>query len=189
MIGFISGIIKAKNANSIILLTTSGVGYKVSVSSITISKLKVDDSVELFIHTHVREDQISLFGFLTESDLNVFEMLITVSGVGPKTALNIFGAGNGEKIKHAIGSRDKLFFKGVSGLGTKTTEKIFVDLKNKVDELPDAVNGELTGSAEEAMSALMNLGYQRHEIFDFFKRNPGVEEEKVEAIVKKFLKK
>ena len=152
-------------------------------------KLKVDDSVELFIHTHVREDQISLFGFVAQGDLDVFEMLITVSGVGPKTALNIFGAGDGEKIKRAIGSRDKIFFKGVSGLGTKTTEKIFVELKNKVDELPEVVNGELTGSAEEAMSALINLGYQKYEIFDFFKRNESMKEKTVEEIVKGFLKK
>jgi Holliday junction DNA helicase RuvA len=189
VVGFLSGIIKAKNINYIVVLTSSGVGYKVFVSSIIAAKLKADDAIELFIHTHVREDQLSLFGFSSEQDLEVFELLISVSGVGPKTAMNIFGVGNGAQIKRAIGSKNKVFFKGVSGLGTKTTEKIFVELKNKVEELPTTPNGELTGSAAEAMSALMNLGYQKYEIFDFFKRNHGVEEETVEMIVKRFLKK
>ncbi len=189
MIGYLSGIIKVKNINYVIIVTDSGVGYKVFLASRVLEQIKINTNFNCFIHTHVREDQISLFGFPKEQDLDVFEMLITVSGVGPKTAMNIFGVGDGEKIKRAIGSRDKIFFKGVSGLGTKTTEKIFVELKNKVDELPEAVNGELTGSAEEAMSALVNLGYQKYEVFEFFKRNRGIEEKSVEEIVKKFLKK
>lgn len=191
MIGYLKGVIKAKGGNYVVLLTSSGVGYKVYLSSLTLAKIKIGADFTCFIHTHVREDQLSLFGFVNEDDLQVFEMLISVSGVGPKTALNIFGAGDGQQIKHAIGSKNKMFFKGVSGLGTKTTEKIFVELENKVGslQLADGSWENMTHSVDEAVSALMNLGYQKYEIFDFFKRNRGVEEETVEKIVKRFLKK
>ena len=173
-----------------VLLTSSGVGYKVFVPTSVAKKIKLGASCELWIHTHVREDQISLFGFASKQDLDAFELLITVSGVGPKTAMNIFNAGNGEDIRAAIFQQNKMFFKGVSGLGTKTIEKIFIELKNKVSRTSYSMNQSLiTNNLEEAFSALQNLGYQRNEIFDFFKREKGIEEKKVEEIVKKFLKK
>ncbi len=191
MIGYLTGNIKSKNNNSCVILTSTGVGYKVFLPLNAVEKMKVGESVECFIHTHVREDQLSLFGFLREQDLNVFELLITVSGVGPKTAMNIFGAGDGERIAGAIAQKNKLFFKGVSGLGTKTTEKIFLELKGKVSSWQSADGrGEgITSNMEEAYSALQNLGYQNREILDYFRRNKGIENEKVEEIVKGFLKK
>ncbi len=191
MIGFLSGIIKAKNINSVVLLTRSGVGYKVFLPLRSVEKLKADENCEFWIHTHVREDQLSLFGFPNEQDLEVFELLITVSGVGPKTALNIFSAGNGAEIAKAISQKNKFFFKGVSGLGTKTVEKIFVELASKVGSQQFTVGseGDMTSSMEEACSALQNLGYQKNEIFDFFRRFPNMETEPVEKIVKRFLKK
>lgn len=189
MIGYLQGVVKVKNINSIVLLTSTGVGYKVYVPPKILEKAKQDSQCSLFIHTHVREDQISLFGFVTEQDLEVFEMLITVSGVGPKTAMNIFNAGSGEQISDAIFQKNKLFFKGVSGLGSKTTEKIFVELQGKVGATSTMDYEHITTNLEEAASALQNLGYHSREIFEFFRKNPGMEGIPVEEVIKKFLKK
>ena len=189
MIGYLEGIIKVKGINSVVLLTLTGVGYKVYVSPKILEKVVLDSSFAVFIHTHVREDQISLFGFAAEQDLSVFELLITVSGVGPKTAMNIFGAGSGEQISQAISQKNKLFFKGVSGLGSKTIEKIFLELSAKVG-VASTMNYELVSTnLEEAASALQNLGYQTREIFEFFRKNPGMENRRVEDVIKKFLKR
>lgn len=191
MIGYLEGKIKTKNINSVVVLTKSGVGYKIFLASRILDKLKADSEVELYVHTHVREDQISLFGFPSEKDLSVFELLITVSGVGPKTAMNIFSGGNGEQISSAISQKNKLFFKGVSGLGSKTIEKIFLELTGKVGSMQsaDGRGVDLTTNLEEAASALQNLGYQSRDIFEFFRKNQGMENEKVEVVIKKFLKK
>ncbi len=191
MIGFLEGIVKSKSATSIIILTSSGVGYKVSIAPRQLEKIKTDTSAAVFVHTHVREDQISLFGFVAQEDLDVFELLITVSGVGPKTAMNIFSVGSGEQISGAIANKNKLFFKGVSGLGSKTIEKIFLELVNKVGvRHGESLQYEyVTTNLEEAASALQNLGYQSREIFEFFRKNPGMEGERVEGIIKSFLKK
>jgi holliday junction DNA helicase RuvA len=190
LIGYLEGVINAKRVNSIILLTTSGVGYRVNVSPKFLEKVSLASSIAIFVHTHVREDQISLFGFLKEEDLDVFELLITVSGVGPKTAMNIFSVGNGTQISDAINQKNKLFFKGASGLGSKTIEKIFLELSGKVGSLNLEMGGmQITTNLEEAASALQNLGYQSRDVFEFFRKNQGLENEKVEMIVKRFLKK
>lgn len=191
MIGYLEGRIKLKGSGFVILLTSSGVGYKMYVSSRVLERVKIEEDLSFFVHTHVREDQISLFGFLALQDLDVFELLITVSGVGPKTAMNIFSVGSGEQIEDAILNKNKLFFKGVSGLGSKTIEKIFVELSGKVGDLKpiDRKDMQINTSMEEAIGALQNLGYQSREIYDFFRKNLGIENEKVEEIIKKFLKK
>jgi holliday junction DNA helicase RuvA len=189
MIGYIEGVIKTKGVNNIVLLTSGGVGYKVFLSPKVLEKVILGSSSSFFIHTHVREDQISLFGFSAEQDLEVFELLITVSGVGPKTAMNIFSVGGGEQISQAISQKNKLFFKGVTGLGSKTIEKIFLELNGKID-FGSTMNYEhVSTNFEEAASALQNLGYQTRDVFEFFRKNPGMESSRVEEIVKRFLKK
>jgi Holliday junction DNA helicase RuvA len=191
LIGFLEGIVKAKSVSSIIILTSTGVGYKVNISPRLLEQVKINTPFAVFIHTHVREDQISLFGFPAQGDLDMFELLITVSGVGPKTAMNIFSVGSGEQISQAISQKNKLFFKGVSGLGSKTIEKIFLELTGKVSSLQsaDGRGVQMTTNLEEAASALQNLGYQARDVFEFFRKNPGMENQRVEDVIKKFLKR
>lgn len=132
MIGYLQGVVKVKNINSIVLLTSTGVGYKVYVPPKILEKAKQDSQCSLFIHTHVREDQISLFGFVTEQDLEVFEMLITVSGVGPKTAMNIFNAGSGEQISDAIFQKINYFLRGLADWEVRQRRKYLWSFRGKL---------------------------------------------------------
>src|SRR3990167_916553 len=164
MIGFLRGEVFFREGNFVIL-DVSGVGYKVLAAQDVLEKTSKGISLELFIYTHVSEDNISLFGFLESSDLKLFENLIGVSGIGPKTAMNIFSIGSRSQIVSAIISADTSFFKGVPRLGQKNAQKIIIELKNKFGG-----NGELDlhcedmSGSEEAVNALKNFGFTSSEI-------------------------
>ena len=148
-----------------IILDVKGVGYKVLAARDVLEKAHKGSALELFIYTHVREDNISLFGFLKSSDLKLFENLIGVSGVGPKTAMNIFSVGDRSQIVSAIISADTSFFKAVPRLGQKNAQKIIIELKNKfggIGEI-DLSGGDMAGS-EEVVSALKSFGFTSREI-------------------------
>src|SRR3989344_6054392 len=118
MIAWLKGIILLIDSPYIIV-EVGGVGYKVLLSTKILSSLKTNDKIQLFTYTHVREDALDLFGFLTFQDLKLFEKLIGVSGVGPKTAIGIFTLGSSTEITNAILNGDISFFEGVSRLGRK----------------------------------------------------------------------
>src|SRR3990167_9962071 len=146
MIGHLNGEVIFKESNSIIL-DVKGVGYKVLAASDVLTKAHKGFPLELFIYTHVREDNISLFGFLEASDLKLFENLIGVSGIGPKTAMNIFSIGDRSQIVSAIISADTAFFKSVPRLGQKNAQKIIIELKNKYGSIAELdLSGEALGS-------------------------------------------
>ncbi len=166
MIGHLNGVVFFKDGNSIIL-DVKGVGYKVLGSRDVLSKAIKGTSLELFIYTHVREDNISLFGFLESLDLKLFENLIGVSGIGPKTAMNIFSIGTRSQIVSAIISADTSFFKSVPRLGQKNAQKIIIELKNKfggTGEI-DLSGSDMSGS-EEVVIALKGFGFTSKEIND-----------------------
>jgi Holliday junction DNA helicase RuvA len=166
MIGFLRGEVFLKEG-SYIILDVKGVGYKVLGSRDVLSKATKGFPLALFIYTHVREDNISLFGFMESSDLKLFESLIGVSGIGPKTAMNIFSIGNRSQIISAIATADTSFFKAVPRLGQKNAQKIIIELKNKfggVGELD--LNGEDLSGNEDVISALKNFGFTTKEIHD-----------------------
>jgi len=132
MIGSLKGKIVLKTDKSLII-ETGGVGYKVSVSPDVLSKTsKIGDEVFLFIHTHVREDALDLYGFLNLEDLNFFEMLLNVSGIGPRSALAILGVATIETLRRAIGTGDTSYLTKISGIGRKTAEKIVIELRDKI---------------------------------------------------------
>ena len=165
MIGYLKGVVFFKEGNSIILYVKV-VGYKVLAASDVLAKAVKGTPLELFIYTHVREDNISLFGFLESSDLKLFENLISVSGIGPKTAMNIFSIGTRSQIVSAIISADTSFFKSVPRLGQKNAQKIIIELKNKFGGIADLdLNGEALGS-EEVVVALKGFGFTSKEIHD-----------------------
>ncbi|MBI2613919.1 MAG: Holliday junction branch migration protein RuvA [Candidatus Levybacteria bacterium] len=166
MIGHLSGVVFFKEANSIIL-DVKGVGYKVLAAIDVLSKAIKGELLELFIYTHVREDNISLFGFLEALDLKLFENLIGVSGIGPKTAMHIFSVGNRGEIMSAITKGDVDFFTSVPRLGRKNAQKIIIELKNKFGGIGDLdLSGDDMSGSEEAVAALKGFGFTSKEIHD-----------------------
>ena len=159
MIGFIKGnLISAKPTQ--LLVDVNGVGYLCNISINTFEKISNQKSVSLFIHTHVKEDSITLFGFYTESEKIMFELLISVSGVGPKIALSILSGIQTDDLKNAIICADSSRISAVPGIGRKTAERLILELKNKVDQVKEEGGTELPFSMKnEAVMALSTLGY------------------------------
>ena len=144
--------------NGTALIVCGGVGYKVAVSAYTLGKIAGAESVLLYIHTHVREDQLTLYGFLNDDELEMFELLISISGIGPKVALGILSIADPNTIRTAIVHKDASLLTRVSGVGKKTAERVIVELQNKVKET------ELHGTAQaladqDALEALVAMGY------------------------------
>ena len=173
MIGSIKGKIILKS-EKFVIIEANGVGYKINVSPDTISRLaprkssgQNDTEVSFWIHTHVREDALDLYGFLEHSELEFFEMLIGVSGIGPKSALAILGITSIETLRKAIGTGDTTYLTKISGIGKKTAEKIIIELRDKVGEekMGNSLQGEL-----DALEALKSLGYSQNEAREALKK-------------------
>jgi len=159
MIGSIRGKITLKT-DKFLIVEAGGVGYKVSISPDTLSKQKEIGDVLFWIHTHVREDILDLYGFLDREELEFFEMLIGVSGIGPKGALSILGTTTIDTLKTAIRTSDTGYLTKISGIGRKTAEKIVIELRDKLGKDVDgtSLRGEL-----DALEALKSLGYSQNE--------------------------
>ena len=162
MISYLKGNILEK-ALTYIILENGGIGYKVFVTP-EILELKAGDAVTLYIYHKISDDGQSLFGLPNFAALQFFEMLITVSGVGPKVALAILSAAPVDAVKQAIISQDPAIFTRISGVGLKTAEKIIVELKNKAGAL-ETLPG-LGASSSEVFDALLALGYNQREARD-----------------------
>src|ERR1035437_472877 len=159
MIGFLKGTIELLD-RPFVYIDVNGVGYKVLVSDSVYSKLAKTEKIKLFTYTYVREDELSLFGFLEVEDLKLFESLITVSGIGPKTALNIFSFGGRKEVIDAIIKGDVSFFTSVPRLGTKNAQKIIIELKNKMGAGDDLdLSGKDFLENAEVIQALKNFGF------------------------------
>ncbi|MBI5358318.1 Holliday junction branch migration protein RuvA [Candidatus Amesbacteria bacterium] len=156
MIGYIQGEIKYTNIDSILVLVNN-IGYKVYVAKL----FPVGSQIELYIHTHVREDSLDLYGFANPSELQMFEWLISVSGIGPKTALLTMAQG-AAKIGKAIATADVGFFTQIPRLGKKNAQKIIIELKNKIGGLTD-LNLSQDEPTTEAILALQSMGYTQSE--------------------------
>ncbi len=167
MIVYLKGIILHKTANWLIL-ETNGVGYRVFTN---ISSIGNEGKATLFIHHHIREDQQTLYGFATLAELELFELLITVNGVGPKAAMAIMSSSKSDRIVGAIAQGDTAVFKAISGIGPKVAAKIIVELKSKVG----GIGGyDLIGldASSEVVDALEMLGYKKPEIAAVLKDMP-----------------
>lgn len=167
MIARIAGMIVEKFAGSLIV-DVSGVGYEVAVPTLEYESLALDQEVKLHTYHHIREQSQELFGFSTLSAKKLFEMLITVQGVGPKAGLSILSLGPSENVRNAIANSDSAYIQQAVGIGKKTAERVIVDLADKVG-LPtsfgrreDPIQTELDTS-DEALEALIALGYTLHD--------------------------
>jgi len=169
MIGSIKGRISHKSANYIII-DTGTVGYKVFITPLLWAQIKLNQEVTLLTLTYVREDQITLYGFSTMPELEFFELLLTVSGVGPKSGLGIMSLAGIDMIKSAIVSEDPSVFTKVSGIGRKTAERVILELKSKLKD--EASAAPVAREQSDAMDALIALGYKEQEARDALKSVP-----------------
>ena len=167
MIGHLRGEIARKGIQEVVV-DVAGVGYKVQIPLSTFYKLgREGETISLRIHTHVREDALSLFGFLTEHEQLLFERLISVSGVGPKLAVNILSGIDASELLDALRGSDIVRLTRVPGVGKKTAERLVLELKDKLPAPPAASETPSvppSSAKEDLLSALANLGYSRPEV-------------------------
>lgn len=159
MISFLSGKIYDKLPDSIIL-SVGGVGYRVVVIPSLYVSLVPSVPLDLYIYTHVREDTLDLYGFKTKEELLLFNLLLGVSGIGPKTALLVINKGV-EPVKNAIIKADVDFFTLIPRLGHKNSQKIIIELKNKLGGLVDLDLSSESPEILEAVEALQVMGYSK----------------------------
>jgi len=184
MIGKISGIVSEKERRWAII-DVSGVGYKIFLTDTDLKSFSIQKEATFWTHLVVREDVLDLYGFSDKETLSLFELLIGISGVGPKSALGILNLAPPEVLIEAIGTQNTSYLTKVSGIGKKSAEKIVLELKDKVGVIDEGTGGTL-GHDEDALLALKSLGYTREEARDALKRVPktvaGAQERIKEAL-------
>ena len=174
MIGYLKGDVIYKDLKSLIINTgnnSNGVGYKVYTTLDVLSGAEEGSNLSLWIHTVVKDDAIDLYGFTKREALDYFNLLLSVSGIGPKSALNILGLANTKNLRQAITSQDTSYLTNISGISKKIAEKIVMELKGKItensdDENPSPYNRQNRNVEVEAIEALKALGYTQKEAKD-----------------------
>lgn len=188
MIRYLSGLIIDKDEKSLTVLAGS-IGYQVFTTTDLLTEVVPDQKVQLHIHTAVREDDLSLYGFKTKEELKFYEQLLGVSGIGPKMAMDILATPL-SLTKNAILAEDIGLLTKIKGLGKKTAERLCLELKNKIEPVMTAKANTAGSSAadhEDAVLALESLGYERYQVMKFVAELPA-EVRETEDIVKSFLK-
>lgn len=192
MITFLEGVIELK-AEKFVVIKTNGIGYKVFAGEGVLSRIpERGGSVKLWIHHHIREDSQELYGFLHFSELEFFEMLISISGIGPKGGLGILGVAPVDTLKKAIAAGDTSYLTRVSGVGKKTAEKVVLELKDKMAGRGVLVEAPELKEEADALDALMALGYSQREARDALSQSASEGssvEERVRGALQKFGKK
>lgn len=170
MFGHIAGkIFDLKGTKAIV--KTGGIGFAIFSTPSYIGKLRLGQEASFWTHTAVRENDISLYGFETEEELRIFELLITVSGVGPKSGLAILSVAGVKSIEEAVATGDTSFLTKVSGIGKKTAEKIVLELDGKLIVTRKG-EGRNTSEDVDVFEALKTLGYRERDIQEIIKKLP-----------------
>ena len=169
MISYVKGTV-AYIGNDCIVVDNNGIGYNIQVSSSTASAVVMEKEVQIYTYMNVKENELSLFGFLTKEELNMFNLLISVNGVGPKSAVAMLGALSPSQLALAIATEDIKALSVGQGIGKKIAQRIALELKDKVGADTITTGVELvqkvdvaTGERAEALSALMALGFTQNE--------------------------
>lgn len=174
MIGYLKGKIIKKN-KKYFLLNVNNVGYKVFASDALLPVATVNAEIELYIYTNVKEDEIALYGFQEEKEEQLFEKLISISGIGPRLALDILGSPI-YIIQNAILNNDPKMLTEIKGIGKKTAERLIVELKNKIDfsdfGVSEKTSEKIPQIDEDVVSALEGLGYEKYQIYKQFQKAP-----------------
>ena len=197
MIGFVQGKVDAISEDNVVI-DTGGIGYNVRISDKTAQELPgIGQEVRLYTYTSVREDGISLFGFLSRDSLDIFKKIITVNGIGPKGGLAVLSVMSADELKFAIISGNAQAITKAPGIGKKTAERVILDLKDKISVEDTQIRKEIssydglpqTGKAQsEAVEALTALGYSATDALHAVRQIEHAEEMDVEAILKLALK-
>lgn len=197
MIAYINGVLEGLMKDQIVV-EAYGVGYLIKVPQTVIQKLpNLHEKVKIFTHQYVREDEISLFGFMTMEELNVFELLITISGIGPKAALSILSYLTVDEFKIAVMSQDAKALTKAQGIGLKGAQRILIELKDKITlsfEEEDGIDvntasGTDTDKVNDAIMAMVSLGYSNTEAFRAVNAVKDGDSLSVDALIKEALKK
>lgn len=170
MIGSLNGTVRYKELG-LLVVEVSGVGYRVAVAGETSLDAVVGSPVFLWTHLAVRENALDLYGFTEKETLEIFELLITISGIGPKTALNILNVASPEMLEQAVSSADTSYLTRVSGIGKKNAEKIVLELKDKL-KINKADSRADMRSEGDALEALVSLGYSERDARTALKKVP-----------------
>lgn len=185
MIGLLVGSVFQAKQNPMILMV-GGVGYSVSVPQGLLSKIKPADKLTLYTQTYAREDTLELFGFARPEELRLFELLQTVPGIGPRTALLVIDRGV-DAIKNAVSQSDVEFFMAVPRLGRKNSQKIIIELKSKLGSTADLdLTQEESSDTKQIIAALSSMGFDRRETREAVKRLPseGSLEQKIKLVLR-----
>ncbi|MAF80395.1 Holliday junction branch migration protein RuvA [bacterium] len=183
MIASLTGTVNEIEDKSLVL-GVSGVGYRVSVLGSMLAVAKVGQELVVRTYHHTNDSGQSLYGFATKEDVQVFELLLTVPSVGPRTAMNILDVAPPRTLAQAVASKDIKLLTKVSGVGRKTAERILVELKEKFKDTP--ITGVVADVGEEAISVLTNMGYtksQAQEVLQKLPDNIDTVEEAVKAVL------
>jgi len=181
MIAYLSGKIILKR-DKFIIVEVAGIGYKVFVSKNSLFKLpEISQNIKLFVFQNVKEEALDLYGFLTYDELEFFEVLMDIRGVGPRSALDISQLGSLDKIKEKILAQDEKIFEGIAGIGSKKASTIILELTGKIKML------DKKPSADEAENALVQLGFTKQDakqVLQQLPENLKNTEERVKAALK-----
>lgn len=170
MISSLSGTVRHKDLHYIVI-DVGGVGYKVAVTTDTALDAVPSSPIFLWTHLAVRENALDLYGFIDKENLEVFELLITISGIGPKTALGIINVATPSMLRQAVATSDTSYLTRVSGIGKKNAEKIVLELKDRL-KVSDEDKGVDARSEGDAMEALISLGYSERDAREALKQVP-----------------
>lgn len=175
MISYLKGKILLKKSNYLIL-EVNNVGYQVFLNEKALTALADQVEICLYTHHYIKEDSQELYGFLSQPELELFKNLICISGIGPKTAMNVLAVASVEDIMQAILSEDPALLKTVSGIGTKTAERIVIELKSKIGALSkEIIHKDIQAAPKDidVIEALLTLGYSRKEVLDTVRLIPA----------------
>jgi len=172
MIGKLNGVI-AEIENGYILLDVHSVFYKIFLPQIVQQNLKSGQEYECYTHFHVRENEISLYGFPDKEYLYVFNLLLGVPNIGPKSALIIIGYNKLDKLIEAVEKQDALYFSQIPGIGKKTSQKILLDLSNKFNVDYKMQKQGVTADSQMVVDALLTLGFKKHEAYKALETIPN----------------
>lgn len=196
MISFVKGLL-SEVFEDVIIIENNGVGFEIHVPLSVINYLpNIGEEIKVYTYMHVREDEMSLFGFLSRDDMNVFKQLITVSGIGPKGALAILSTISADDLRYAVISDDAKSISAAPGIGIKTAQKLIIELKGKLgdmalknNDIPEFLKQTDTSDARsEAAAALVSLGYSNAEAVSAVKKVEYKDGMDSEAILKASLR-
>jgi len=200
MIGYIKGELAEVKENYVVI-EAGNIGYEVYLPVSSITELPPKNStVKVYTYLHVREDAFCLYGFLSKDDLEMFKLLITVNGIGPKVALGILSAVTADDLRFAVLAQDSRMIAKAPGVGKKTADKIIFELKDKIkpesvilqkieNQAGDINTGSIYGKRDEAVQALMALGYSSSEAYKIISQIDITENMSTEDILKLCLKR